>query len=417
MERVTAELTWAARNRIAVVGLADANFGILERDLEIARFVASLKREYGYPLQFQMNNAKNATSRVTEIVRIAREAGLVSQGVLSIQTRDADVLAVVKRKNISPSRYDDLLREFRSDNLPVHTEIMMALPGSSYGTFVRDLQWACDHDLTAHVAWTGVLPNTPMADPEYIARYRIRTVAESRLSDPDVLQALGLNAFPPNLVVSTTTFTEDEFLAMARLSALFHLFQGESILKYVMLFLARERGVSEITFLEDLRDADLERYPILRDLRDWKIARDGSRDPLSETVLHNRWDVLYDEVEDYVNSVYGKDLGAFRVVMQVQRFVMAWSGRVLPAQLQMEHDFVRYREDVRAGGRDARLERYAPGTLMVSDPGRVCGPADRPSLYEPHCGAFELDSELSRSRIGPFIPRSAKSLPAQQGVT
>ncbi|NOK18525.1 B12-binding domain-containing radical SAM protein [Corallococcus carmarthensis] len=413
MERVTAELTWAARNRIAVVGLADANFGILPRDLEIARLVASLKQQWGYPLQFQMNNAKNATSRVSEIVRIAREAGLVSQGVLSIQTRDEEVLSAVKRKNIKPAQYDALLAEFRADNLPVHTEIMMALPGSTYDTFARDLQWACDKNLTAHVAWTGVLPNTPMAEPEYIARYRIRMAGQSRLAQPAVLQTLGIRPFPPNLVVSSTTFTEDEFLEMAKLSAVFHLFQGESILKHVMLYLRHEHGLTHVAFLEALRDADLAAFPLLRRLRDWKVSRDGATDPLAEFVLGNGWPAFYDEVEQYIAWRHGiRAEGALCTVYQVQRFVMAWSGRPVPATLEVAHDFGQYVRRVHEGDTACRLSELGPATLTVYDPGGQCAATRGPLLYEPHCGALELSSSLVPSRVGPLAPRPGDAAPS-----
>src|SRR5439155_22402978 len=48
IERVFAELEWCAQHQIAGVMCADANFGVFERDVEIAQKVADLKRQYGF---------------------------------------------------------------------------------------------------------------------------------------------------------------------------------------------------------------------------------------------------------------------------------------------------------------------------------------------------------------------------------
>ena len=52
LERVFAELEWCARNGSTRIGLADANFGIFERDVDIAEKIAELKAQYGYPKMF-----------------------------------------------------------------------------------------------------------------------------------------------------------------------------------------------------------------------------------------------------------------------------------------------------------------------------------------------------------------------------
>ena len=49
LERVNAELEWFAQNEYPASFIADANFGIIERDVEIAEKIAELKSKYGYP--------------------------------------------------------------------------------------------------------------------------------------------------------------------------------------------------------------------------------------------------------------------------------------------------------------------------------------------------------------------------------
>lgn len=404
LERVKAEFAYAAERGVSVIELTDANFGILERDVEIAQFVAGLRSRLGYPREFHANYAKNAPARVTEIVRILRGGGLLSQATLSIQTYDQDVLADIKRSNIKTANYDALLRQFRSDDLPIQTEIMMALPGSTLESFVRDLQWASDRDLRAHISWTTVLPNTAMAAPDYIDRYAIRTADQSRFSDPAFLKQIGMQPLPPKVVIETNTFSELDFIRMARTSALFHLFYGESVLKYIMFYLRQAEIVPQLDFIGNLMDDDLRDYPQIAKLRDWKISFDTRQDLLLEMFENNDWPGFYDEIERYVRTRYHPaDSGTFMAVSRTQRFVMAYRGRAAREGLDLEHDVAQWIRDTLDEGTARPLERYGPARLVVEDPTRLCAPDDGPLLYEPHAGALEMVSALSsfaRSRAG-----------------
>ena len=71
LDRVFAELEWCATHKVHQVFLADANFGIFERDVEIAEKVAELKLEHGYPraavhqLRQEHHQAREEDRRVT----------------------------------------------------------------------------------------------------------------------------------------------------------------------------------------------------------------------------------------------------------------------------------------------------------------------------------------------------------------
>lgn len=58
MEKIKAEIEWIAKNKIRYCYCADANFGIVERDVEIAEYVVSQKKKYGYPDVFKPCYAK-----------------------------------------------------------------------------------------------------------------------------------------------------------------------------------------------------------------------------------------------------------------------------------------------------------------------------------------------------------------------
>ena len=75
------------------VCLADANFGIFERDVEIAEKVAELKRPLRLPeATVGTNYAKNTVKHLRQIVEMLADAGILTEGLLSLQSMDDDTL-------------------------------------------------------------------------------------------------------------------------------------------------------------------------------------------------------------------------------------------------------------------------------------------------------------------------------------
>ena len=173
LDRVFAELEWCAKNGVKQIFIADANFGIFERDVEIAARVAELKSMYGFPQAFYTNYAKNTVKHLKQIVDVMVRAEIMTEGLLSLQTMDEGTLATIKRSNIKVAKYDDLAMEFRRAGLPLFVDIMLGLPGSTTASFQNDLQQCIDREVTAKIFQTELLSNSPMNAPEYRSEQRI----------------------------------------------------------------------------------------------------------------------------------------------------------------------------------------------------------------------------------------------------
>ena len=163
LERVRAELDWIGRAGISVLFVADANFGVFKRDIEIAAMIAEVAQRYGTLKQVVTNYAKNATGNLAEIIRIFARSGLASEGIISIQTRDTQTLHVIDRDNIKTERYDELLDVFREERLSLSTDLMIGLPGATPASFKADLQHYFEAGVQAKAYLTRVLVNSPMA--------------------------------------------------------------------------------------------------------------------------------------------------------------------------------------------------------------------------------------------------------------
>ena len=100
-ERLYREVDWFADKKIEYIFCCDANFGIQKRDVDIANYVAGVKKETGYPVALSVQNTKNATERAYETQKILSDAGLNKGVALSMQSVDMTTLEAIKRDNIS----------------------------------------------------------------------------------------------------------------------------------------------------------------------------------------------------------------------------------------------------------------------------------------------------------------------------
>ena len=76
----------------------DANFGMLDRDVEIAKEIRKIKDKYGYPNKCHMWLSKNTDDRNVEIANILKDMVVP---VMAVQSLNDTVLENIKRKNIS----------------------------------------------------------------------------------------------------------------------------------------------------------------------------------------------------------------------------------------------------------------------------------------------------------------------------
>ena len=234
------------RNEFETVGIADANFGIFERDVDIAEKIAELKATYGFPRFVGNNYAKNTVKHLSRIIEVFTEAGIVAEGKMSMQTFDADTLVAIQRKNIKVEKYHELSGEFHRNGLPMMVDIMMGLPGSTPETFRSDLQECIDRAVHVAIHSTMLLPNSPMNEPAYRAEHAI-------------------TARPGEEVKETSTFTEADWEQMNQLTSAYYVLENFGVLRQVATYVQAETGKREIDFYERLVDdvhADPERWPL-----------------------------------------------------------------------------------------------------------------------------------------------------------
>jgi len=129
IERFSDEIEYIAqRYKGKILTLADLNFGMYSRDIEISKAIQKVKKRYDYPYYIQVSTGKNNKERVLECADILE--GSMSLAA-SVQSLDKDVLVNVKRNNISEEKLLEMTQIGNDMSANTYSEVILALPGDS----------------------------------------------------------------------------------------------------------------------------------------------------------------------------------------------------------------------------------------------------------------------------------------------
>ena len=117
--------------------ICDANFGILKRDVEIAKAIKNTSDKYGYPKKVQIWLSKNTTDRNLEIAEIL---GDMLTPVMAIQSLDEEVLVNIKRDNVSAEMYYKYQKKFHDMGSTTYSDLIIPLPGETLETHYNGLR-------------------------------------------------------------------------------------------------------------------------------------------------------------------------------------------------------------------------------------------------------------------------------------
>lgn len=146
-ERVFEELDYIARRiksrcpHMGTLRIADSNYGMFARDVEISDHIGRLQREFGWPTFIDATTGKNRPERVIESIKKASGALVVYQAV---QSMDEEVLRRVKRQNIKLEAYEQLQVFVRGRGLRANSDLILGLPGESLASHLDGIRRLID---------------------------------------------------------------------------------------------------------------------------------------------------------------------------------------------------------------------------------------------------------------------------------
>jgi hypothetical protein len=233
--------------------VADANFGILKRDLEIAEKIESLWQRHGYPAHIQLWYTKNSSRRTIDIGRVL---GKKVRFLLAIQSLNEEVLANIKRDNIKLKTYEELTVYAREKSLLTASDIIVGLPGEDLPSVKMNMETLHRRGVEkVDVFSLMLIPGTELYSQESRDRFGMKVM--HRLAQGCIIDVDGeVIAETEELVVENNTLSFEDFLILNMYSAL-SVFWHHSGMGDVISNFARGRGVVESTmFFEFLKSPD-----------------------------------------------------------------------------------------------------------------------------------------------------------------
>ena len=250
-ERLFRELDWIARNHISYIFSADANFGLMKRDIRLARYIGELRASTGYPSYLLVNWLKNSHSKIVEIAETLRNSGLGFMVTMSIQSFNPETLKAVKRHNIKLETFESLKKEFNVLGINTYSELMLGLPGETYISFTEGVVKVLSPLPQDHFALylTTVIPNAELANPEYRAKYQL----ETRFCEVAMVRRSISNRTVPEMeevVVGTKSMPNPDWCRAYRFGALLRAMHNMRLAFFSIEFLREHCGISPKDFIE-----------------------------------------------------------------------------------------------------------------------------------------------------------------------
>lgn len=269
LKRVEAELEWMARHQIEFIFCCDANFGLLPRDLEIAGYVAGVRKRYGYPHTFSLQSSKNAPDRVYQIQKLLSDNNLNRGALLALQSACPETLELIARKNISLEAFDELQQRFKRDGIKTFTDLILGLPGETYDSFADGVARIISKGQHNRIQFNdlSILNNSAMGDPEYQRRHGL-VVIRSGIGNRYGTESEFPEEVPEyqNLVIATRTMPAEDWVrarAFAWMSTFLHF---NKLLQIPFVLLNSASRISYRTLIEAFIIRSPENYPILTEL-------------------------------------------------------------------------------------------------------------------------------------------------------
>ena len=253
IERIKAELDWMVKNKVEYVYCADANFGLFPRDTEIADMIIEYRDTYGYPQVFKTNYTKNRDDVVFEISQKLIKKGIGKSPTLSFQSLSPDVLKSIGRSNMELEHFKNLMAKYNKADVPVYSELILGLPDESYDSFANGICTLldCGQHTCIGIYPCELLPNSQLADPDYMKKHGIRTVRtpfsqyHCKPNKDDVCEL-------SNIIVSTNAMSLEDWRRSFIFSICVQAFHNLGLTRAFAIYLRHEKNISYKEFYKKL---------------------------------------------------------------------------------------------------------------------------------------------------------------------
>lgn len=264
IDRISEEFAYIQKKSASTyLRLADENFGILPRDVDIAKILREMKDKTGYPDAVSIYTDKHPSDRVLEINKMLSD---ILPFNISFQSMTDHVLKNINRINISDDRVSIALKFAQENDLMLVTELIFGLPGETVESFLASI------DKSVRLRFESViliqlyiLKGSEMDDPLHRQKYGVKTkymISENGYTEYKNIKNVEVDEW----VTETSTIDAMSYIEFNKIIMMFHFMHGKGLARE-LIFLFESLGIPPSKLLVKLA-SDYKNAPLLNKYSD-----------------------------------------------------------------------------------------------------------------------------------------------------
>ena len=258
IEQIKEELRYVSRKYADrphhTMFLADENFGILERDVEIAECIQKCKEDFGFPQSVFFYNDKRFTDTSRSVIEILGDINQIGL-TLALQTENPATLKAINRRNVTEEEIESAIAWAGERGISTTTELIFGLPHETRDSFVdlldRSVKRGFDTVLCHNLfVMDGIELDRPDARDEFGIKTKYRPLGTNYGAHNDTFFAEH-----EEVVVATDSFSYEDFCEIRSLNFMFYTVFALNFQKWFFQFI-RNLGISLPNFFSDFVEPD-----------------------------------------------------------------------------------------------------------------------------------------------------------------
>ena len=228
------------------ISIFDSNWGLFEKDLELADEIAKVMEKYDWPQYIFCSTPKNKRENLLKINDKLKNR--VSVG-LAMQSMDGNVLSNIKRKNLDYEKQINHIKEIQKRDKQANTELIIPLPGESKKTYFEGLKFLMDNNVMTSTYTLMMLCGAELGRDEAIDKFKIKS--RFRILPKQFGNYSGKKVFEIEQVcVGTNTMSYDDYLDCRNFSFFVRLFAQQIFTPIHKL--TKKLGISWFYFIKEI---------------------------------------------------------------------------------------------------------------------------------------------------------------------
>ena len=176
LETVLEEIEYISKrskNPTKLLMICDANFGMFDRDIQIAEAILDCKAKYDFPSRLYVYTLKNILPKTMQAYELLSSMTPMSMSLQSVNPR---TLKAIGRTNIRDEHYAEIVQECKRSGIRTYCELIYGLPEEDYASFAQGVREVLKRGQEriqqyAHVLYWG----GESATSAYRKRYGLKT--------------------------------------------------------------------------------------------------------------------------------------------------------------------------------------------------------------------------------------------------